>query len=242
MHPRVPFCQAAQQQTSDSRTNCDSGLQCSSSAVPYSASSSHASPNKCCSQWREVSVCGGVYAIRETRSAAKKGDRIKHESNILQDGTLIDLCGATLIWRSAEGLRYSPTRRVLEEMIDAMNAARPLCPVGLNTLVIPRCSSPPALGSEDHHKQPYVYLNCGHVQGLHHWGGNQYSNNRKCPICMSVGPVVKLSSGIEGSFYVDCSSPTYAFNPCGHMASEKTVKFVQFSLIDCFSILIYLFF
>lgn len=29
-------------------------------------------------------------------------------SNVLLDGTLIDLCGATLLWRSAEGLLNSP--------------------------------------------------------------------------------------------------------------------------------------
>jgi pellino len=29
---------------------------------------------------------------------------------VLQDGTLIDLCGATLLWRSAEGLQNSPVR------------------------------------------------------------------------------------------------------------------------------------
>jgi Pellino len=34
--------------------------------------------------------------------------QIKEESNVLQDGTLIDLCGATLLWRSAEGLQNSP--------------------------------------------------------------------------------------------------------------------------------------
>lgn len=34
--------------------------------------------------------------------------QIREESNVLQDGTLIDLCGATLLWRSAEGLQNSP--------------------------------------------------------------------------------------------------------------------------------------
>lgn len=34
--------------------------------------------------------------------------QIYGETNILQDGTLIDLCGATLLWRSAEGLKNSP--------------------------------------------------------------------------------------------------------------------------------------
>lgn len=34
--------------------------------------------------------------------------QVEDETNILQDGTLIDLCGATLLWRSAEGLAKSP--------------------------------------------------------------------------------------------------------------------------------------
>lgn len=114
--------------------------------------------------------------------------QIKEESNVLQDGTLIDLCGATLLWRSAEGLQNSPvscahavpaavywhhnnsifslrfrsrkTKRDLEKLVDEINAGRPQCPVGLNTLVIPRKVT---LG--EHVNQPYVYLNCGHVQG-----------------------------------------------------------------------------
>ena len=45
-------------------------------------------------------------------------------------------------------------------MVDEINAGRPQCPVGLNTLVIPRKVT---LG--EHVNQPYVYLNCGHVQG-----------------------------------------------------------------------------
>ena len=34
--------------------------------------------------------------------------QVDDEDNRLQDGTLIDLCGATLLWRSAEGLANSP--------------------------------------------------------------------------------------------------------------------------------------
>lgn len=30
---------------------------------------------------------------------------------MLQDGTLIDLCGATLLWRSADGLAKSPVSK-----------------------------------------------------------------------------------------------------------------------------------
>lgn len=39
-----------------------------------------------------------------------------------------------------------------------------------------------------------------------------------------MGPVVKLCMGIEPAFYVDAGPPTFAFSPCGHMATEKTVK------------------
>lgn len=45
-------------------------------------------------------------------------------------------------------------------------------------------------------------------------------------MCLVAGAVVKLSMGIEPAFYVDCGPPTYAFSPCGHMATEKTVKLV----------------
>lgn len=171
--------------------------------------------------WREVSVCGEIYSVRETRSASQKGVRIDCETNVLQDGTLIDLCGATLMWRSADGLMLSPTKRHLEEMIDQLNASRPQCPVGLNTLVIPRKSA--SLGAADD-KQPYVYLNCGHVQGYHDWGQNKHSNTRTCPMCFKSGPIVKLTMGIEPSFCTSTGSPNYCFNPCGHMASESTTK------------------
>lgn len=203
-------------------------------------------------QWREVSVCGDVYSIRETRSAAQKGTHVSEEKNVLQDGTLIDLCGATLMWRSAEGLKRSPTKKLLDDMLDELNASRPLCPVGLNTLVIPRKAT--VVLSEKSGKgdtQPYVYLKCGefvnwrcvsacvrlstqqsprllcspgHVQGLHDWGQSKNSNAKTCPMCLVSGPFAKLSMGVEPSFYSDCEQPSYCFNPCGHMCSEKSVK------------------
>ena len=45
-----------------------------------------------------------MYGLRESRSAALQGPQVPTENNFLVDGTLIDLCGATLLWRSAEGL------------------------------------------------------------------------------------------------------------------------------------------
>ena len=88
--------------------------------------------------WREVSVDGDVYTLRETRSSTKRGSLVYEETNQLQDGTLIDLCGATLLWRSADGLQQSPSRETLEQRLDELNAGKPQCPVNLNTLVIPR--------------------------------------------------------------------------------------------------------
>lgn len=44
---------------------------------------------------------------------------MEDETNVLQDGTLIDLCGATLLWRSSEGLAKSPVsgRLISAEMM-----------------------------------------------------------------------------------------------------------------------------
>lgn len=117
---------------------------------------------------------------------------------------------------------HSQTKQDLEELVDAINAGRPQCPVGLNTLVIPRKAA-----ADSTQQQPYVYLKCGHVQGHHDWGQEKDKVTRRCPMCLVAGAVVKLSMGIEPAFYVDCGPPTYAFSPCGHMATEKTVKLVQ---------------
>lgn len=116
---------------------------------------------------------------------------------------------------------FLQTKQDLEELVDAINAGRPQCPVGLNTLVIPRKAA-----SDSTQQQPYVYLKCGHVQGHHDWGQEKDKVTRRCPMCLVAGAVVKLSMGIEPAFYVDCGPPTYAFSPCGHMATEKTVKLV----------------
>ncbi|XP_002732075.1 E3 ubiquitin-protein ligase pellino homolog 1-like [Saccoglossus kowalevskii] len=180
--------------------------------------------------WREVSVCGNVYSLREIRSSAQRGKLIESENNILEDGTLVDLCGATLLWRSATGLLRTPTQKHLEQLRQDINASRPQCPVGLMTLVLPSRSSRMARGEEADDKQPYVYLKCGHVHGYHGWVGKQSSNdkedlNRTCPLCREVGPYIPVVMGNEPSFYVDSGPPTHAFCPCGHVASEKTARF-----------------
>ena len=70
----------------------------------------------------------------------------------------------------------------MEKMVDELNAGKPQCPVGLNTLVLPRKSTLPPPD-----QTPYVYLKCGHVQGHHHWG-KEGGEDRTCPICLKVGP------------------------------------------------------
>jgi pellino protein len=104
--------------------------------------------------WREVSVDGDIYSLRETRSSTKRGELIAEETNQLQDGTLIDLCGATLLWRSYEGLKNSPSRQELEMRLDELNAGKPQCPVNLNTLIVPRKKC-----VKNSSRQPYVSYN-----------------------------------------------------------------------------------
>jgi len=180
--------------------------------------------------WREVSVGGNIFGLRESRSAAIQGPPVPSESNVLVDGTLIDLCGATLLWRSVEGLSRSPTPRQLERALDELNAGRPQCPVGLHTLIVPRKNSQNVAPEA----QPMVYLKCGHVQGKHDWGfAEENKNSRTCPICLGVTTVAQLCMGAEPAFYVDCDAPDYCFVPCGHMASAKTVKYWAEVPIPC---------
>ncbi|XP_061915471.1 E3 ubiquitin-protein ligase pellino homolog 1b isoform X1 [Entelurus aequoreus] len=177
--------------------------------------------------WREISVCGNVFTLRETRSAQQPGKLVEAESQELEDGSLIDLCGATLLWRTAEGLSRTPTLKHLEALRQEINAARPQCPVGFNTLAFPsmrRKDTPDE-------KQPWAYLRCGHVHGYHNWGNHREEREgrercqRECPMCRAKGPYVPLWLGCEAGFYVDAAPPTHAFHPCGHVCSEKTAAF-----------------
>ncbi|RXM92023.1 E3 ubiquitin-protein ligase pellino-like 2 [Acipenser ruthenus] len=152
---------------------------------------------------------------------------VESESNVLQDGSLVDLCGATLLWRTADGLFHTPTLKHIEALRQEMNAARPQCPVGLNTLAFPSMQRSRDLTAlED--KQPWVYLSCGHVHGYHNWGHRSEREPnalRECPMCRTVGPYVPLWLGSEPAFYVDSGAPTHVFVPCGHVCSEKSAKY-----------------
>lgn len=165
-----------------------------------------------CGLWRECSVGGDVFSLRESRSAQQKGQpvcsfirndfvlecpsrvftffmvsdlwRIKyltrwyfnrfmwrHSAMAFFGRTstftgnyhrLYALCYilSNALFRFWFWFCFLQTKRDLEKLIDEVNAGRPQCPVGLNTLVIPR-----KVNIGDQINQPYVYLNCGHVQG-----------------------------------------------------------------------------
>lgn len=174
--------------------------------------------------WREVSVDGDIYTLRPTRSSPNRGEKIDQESNVMRDGTLIDLCGATLIFRSAVGLAKSPTRQDLEDALNRLNAGRPVCPVNLNTLIVPRRKSDMYSNPD---RQPYCYTKCGHVQGQHNWGHvTEGQQKHKCPMCNGESDaIIQLTMGMEPTFHLDSSALNHSFNPCGHMASEETVKY-----------------
>lgn len=168
-------------------------------------------------EWMEVSVCGAVFSLNESRltPCLVRNTNMKdssNRSNILRDGTLIDLCGATLMWRSVQSLKNTPTKHFLDMNLENLNRIRPQCPVGLKTLIFPSSASPitnqtqssifPNLDNLQntnsnffHTKQPkhsidripMVYLKCGHVHGHHDWGIKK-DNERECPLCRKVYP------------------------------------------------------
>ena len=159
-------------------------------------------------EWMEVSVGGAVFPLKESRLVTSNPEKKREsfsKSNILRDGTLIDLCGATLLWRSTEGLKKTPNKHFLDMNLQYLNRSKPQCPVGLKTLILPSNAAPqlqfnPAnfLYSQDlssmnlsslensiEDRVPMVYLKCGHVHGQHDWGIKK-DNERECPLCRKV--------------------------------------------------------
>ena len=112
-------------------------------------------------------------------------------------------------------------------MVQALNASKIECPVELKDLHF--CTGLDADGDVDMGKDteiPFVCIECGHVQSNHGWK-RRNGNGVSCyyPYCQKENCLVKLTLGIEPSFWVDCGPPTHAFIPCGHMTSEKTAKY-----------------
>ncbi|GBL82919.1 E3 ubiquitin-protein ligase pellino 1 [Araneus ventricosus] len=163
------------------------------------------------SQWREISVCGNIYPLRSPEVEPTKRPRIVEESNVLQDGTLIDLCGVTLLWRSKEGLVSTPNEECLKRA------------EGLLQEQALECHLLPHLTSNSAKDHTYVFMSCGHLMRLRVLSDNM--EGWSCPVCRCVGPIAELKVGKEPGFYVDRDFPSFAFRPCGHVTTLKTAEY-----------------
>ena len=194
----------------------------------------------------QYECCLLKYAFRYTKT-------IPECNNELVDGSMMDFGDCVMLWRTADALSkgmvtirsISVSHSLLSQKnylclqnsyqlaksIDALNETRPICPVLFNRLWFAKGSEPLNCGhkSADCACVPYVNLTCGHVQG--NWIALvKNANNRHitCPVCRADWKAVKLSIGMETAFWVDGEPPTHCFNPCGHVASERTVKYANF--------------
>ncbi|KAF4075439.1 hypothetical protein AMELA_G00234410 [Ameiurus melas] len=172
---------------------------------------------------------------------------VMDESPVLVDGSLIDLCGVTLLWRAAAALSGSPGPEHLEELRMKLNAARPHCPVLLHSLAFPSLDDP----ESNQPRQPWAYLCCGHVHGFHPWRGRgtaikheeakeeneqdvrEGDRERECPLCRARGLYVPLTLGRESRLCVDTGPPSHVFVPCGHVCSEATAVYWSKTLLPC---------
>ena len=81
------------------------------------------------------------------------------ETNELRDGCLIDLCGATLLWRSAAHCHSVLNETdFVEKVQKEINNKRPQCPISFNTLYLPKTKRLPDESPRSR------YLNDKHVR------------------------------------------------------------------------------
>ena len=180
--------------------------------------------------WREVSVDGSIFGRREPRSAIVEGIPVPTEDNVLTDGTLIDLCGATLLWRSSDGLIRSPSLDNLKASLNQLNELK-MWPDDILELVLPYKSTS---GREEDNDMLLACGACGHVQKKsNHEKATVNYNNDFCPFCRGISQFLKLCLGIETAFYTDFGPPLYCFVPCGHMVNEETAKYWASVPIPC---------
>lgn len=189
--------------------------------------------------WQEVSVTGRVYAPR-VESFSLPTIRLQHPlQNQLTDGSLIDIGGIILQYQHPIAMTKQAVD--VQDMLAAMNALRPQCPVLFGDLTFTysdsysraqtvtksirnqhNCSGygPVHIPNADgpHDEQVHVFPACGHVFGYH----SSLEAGRVCPLCRQLGPFVALAFAFESSI---CTGlPSHVFNPCGHAASEPTVQ------------------
>ena len=183
--------------------------------------------------WREVSVDGNIFGRREPRSAIVEGIPVPTEDNLLTDGTLVDLCGATLLWRSSDGLKRSPTADYLQSTLSHL-ADFNFLPSNILDMVLPKKTKSDRKNSTKTTHRLFACINCGHVQQTQADDiMNENNINDYCPYCRTTSQLVQLCLGMEAGFYVDFGPPLHSFVPCGHMVTEETAKYWANVPIPC---------
>ena len=118
----------------------------------------------------------------------------------------------------------------LDKLIDNFNSTGPLCPVMFNRLWLAKEDEPIECGhsidSDCNCGPMFVNLTCGHVQGNWPCVDHDTKSVPVCSICRADWKAVKLSVGKEPSFCVDREPLSHCFDPCGHVVSEMTSKYI----------------
>ncbi|XP_065185121.1 E3 ubiquitin-protein ligase pellino homolog 2-like [Sycon ciliatum] len=201
-------------------------------------------------KWSEVSVLGKTYGMRTYKSdTADKveitcGKRCRETDNVLRDGTLIDIFGAMLIYRTRAGMSRHPSNKVLAAMCCAVRLCRPICPIGLHSIKIDTTevteadvryaelqlgwksdSSSSAL-DQISLKTAAAFTKCGHVVGAGRWTGNLAFSiwDTVCPLCKQKSRQYPIRFCGDPGIYVNSDMPLCMFVPCGHSVSYSTAK------------------
>ena len=166
-------------------------------------------------QWYELSVMGLLYPLRQAGMPNVPRDTrqpVPALNNTLTDGTMIDICGATFIWRAPTA---SPEPR--HQFRREFNARVLYCPVMYDQIGVASfstatptytaTSSAPVVAA-------LVFPRCGHVYGE----SEGMLTLTRCPLCRTDGPCVRL--GVIDTIPHISGVPEAVFNPCGHATSR----------------------
>ena len=127
-------------------------------------------------------------------------------------------------------LCFAQVEQELRKKIDDFNSTRPLCPVTFKRLWLAKEDEPIECGhsidSDCNCGPMFVNLTCGHVQGNWPCVDHDTKSVPVCSICRADWKAVKLSVGKEPSFCVDREPLSHCFDPCGHVVSEMTSKYI----------------
>lgn len=170
--------------------------------------------------WYEVSVGGEVFSQGMVRYQQNFLIPDTENSNELIDGSLIHFNGAVLLWRTTEGLKHSPNKKYLEMLAESLNGPR------IDSSSTSSEASVKSSADSAGNKQSFVFIDCGHVENLpktRHYTKNSMMG--ECSECKKRGMMMKLIMGLEPNIYIDHGAAICALNPCGHLCSERTMKY-----------------